>query len=82
MKKLICATALAVLVVSPVIAQTTEQRAPSTEAGRTNTRTVRQQEPRHDPANDVRSTTGRIIGSDPDPQVRTMLQLDQVEYGD
>jgi len=83
MKKLIAGAALALLAASPVIAQTTEQRSPSnsTEANSLNTRALRQQQQqqqRHNP-NDVYTTSGHYVGTDPDPQVRTMLQLDQGE---
>jgi hypothetical protein len=83
MKKLITAAALAALAATPVIAQTAEQSTlgPRASASQLNTRNLRQQ---HSPnaAYDVYSTTGRYVGSDPDPQVRTMLQLDQFQNGE
>jgi hypothetical protein len=84
MKKLISAAALGVLAASPVLAQTDEQRTPSnsTEARSAVTRTVRPQEPRRNRANDVYTTSGHYVGSDPDSKVRTMLQLDQFQDGD
>jgi hypothetical protein len=81
MKKLISAAALAVLVASPVIAQTAQQRA-STEASRLNTRNLRQQQPHSGtPAYDVYSTTGQYVGSDPDPRIREMLRRDTALEG-
>jgi hypothetical protein len=81
MKKLFSAAALAVLVASPVIAQTAQQRS-STEASRLNTRNLRQQQPHSsNAASDVYTTTGHYVGSDPDPRIREMLKRDDALEG-
>ncbi len=77
MMKLVAAVALAAAIASPAFAQTTQQRAPAASA---QTRGAPAQTPRQthssNAANDVYDTQRRYIGSDPDPQVRTVLQND------
>ena len=79
MKKLVIVAAIAAAVSAPAFAQSTSRANQANNA--LNTQTLRQQpaQARHsnNPAYDVYSSQGHYVGSDPDPQVRTMLRVDE-----
>ena len=85
MRKFFAVVALAAIA-SPAFAQTAdhEQRAAKRAAGDTHA-TASTQNPRAhhspNPAYDVYGRSGGYVGSDPDPQVRTMLQFDAANEG-
>ena len=82
MKKLFAVVALAAVVASPALAQTSKRvRAENPHALAATAQAVHQPKHGTNPSYDVYSQSGNYVGSDPDPQVRSMLQRDAAEEG-
>jgi hypothetical protein len=85
MRKLFAVVAL-VAIASPAFAQTADHEQRAAKRAATDTRApASTQNPRAhhstNPAYDVYGRSGAYVGSDPDPQVRTVLQFDAANEG-
>ncbi|PWT90436.1 MAG: hypothetical protein C5B56_05405 [Proteobacteria bacterium] len=79
MKKLLTVAAFAAAIASPAFAQTTSDQNAAKRTTADTRAMVRPQPVRPhstNPSNDVYGRLGTYVGSDPDPQVRSMLQFD------
>jgi hypothetical protein len=74
MKRLVAILALGVAISTPAFAQTARHHARADARAQYTAPDQRAHSP--NPAYDVYDTTGRYVGSDPDPTIRTMLQND------